>query len=185
MKIAFLDRDGVINKEKNYLYKREDWEYTYNCIDGLRALSSLGFKFIVITNQAGIARGYYSEEDYQKLTDWYVSDLDDKGISILEVFHCPHHPNGKVDKLSMVCDCRKPSPGLLHAALKKYDIDKAESILIGDKTSDIEAGVAWGIPEGNAFLVKTGHELPQHKILNNVFQDLLSVSVELKERLNE
>ncbi|MDE1223759.1 HAD family hydrolase [Vibrio aestuarianus] len=155
IKVAFLDRDGVINKEVNYLHKIEDFEYTGGCIAGLKKLRALGYEIIIITNQAGIARGYYSEIQYQLLTDWYRADLKEKGIDVLDIFHCPHHPDGTLANLSKDCDCRKPSPGMIEQAKSKYFIDIKKSILVGDKNSDIHAGERAGITR--CFLVKTGH----------------------------
>ncbi|MDE1474595.1 HAD family hydrolase [Xenorhabdus bovienii] len=174
IKVAFLDRDGVINKEVNYLHKIEDFEYTSRCITGLKKIRDLGYKIIIITNQSGIARDYYSEKEYQLLTDWYRNDLKEKGIDILDIFHCPHHPDGIVPELSKECYCRKPSPGMIEQARKKYSIDIKSSILVGDKNSDIHAGEHAGIPR--CFLVKTGHPTPEpteNAILSN---NLLTIS---------
>lgn len=159
MKVAFLDRDGVINQEINYLNKIKDFEYTPNCIEGLQCLAELGFKFIIVTNQAGIAKGYYTHTQYGILTDWYLADLTSKGISILDVFHCPHHPQGVVPRYSYECACRKPKAGMLLEAAGKFDIDMELSIMVGDKLSDVAAGRIVGI--NKLFLVKTGHALPK------------------------
>ena len=128
-----------------------------------------------MTNQAGIARGYYSEQQYQKLTDWYLNNLEKNGIEILDVFHCPHHELGSVEHLSFNCRCRKPEPGMLLDALHKYDIDIANSILIGDKVSDAECGIKIGIP--NNYLVRSGHEITIDVELNySVYKNLYEVS---------
>lgn len=154
MKVAFLDRDGVINKDVNYLYKIEDFVYVPKAIIGMKKLQLLGYKLIIITNQAGIARGYYNENDYNILTDWMKNDLKNKGVCLLDVFHCPHHPDGVVKSLSISCNCRKPGIGMLQKASLKYSFDITSSILIGDKISDINAGLSYGIR--NNFLVTTG-----------------------------
>lgn len=178
LKVAFLDRDGVINKEVNYLYRIEDFEFTTDCIDGLSKLRDLGYKFIIITNQAGIARGYYSEQEYQLLTDWYVSVLKKNGIDILDIFHCPHHPDGSIGQYSKRCHCRKPSPGMIEQACSKYPIDLFRSILVGDKNSDMYTAIYAGIPK--YFLVKTGHTI-KSPVGNAIISDtLLSVSSFLK-----
>lgn len=177
MKVAFLDRDGVINTEVNYLHKVEDFQYTPNCIEGLIVLRDLGYKFIVVTNQAGIARGYYTEEIYEALTTWYVNDLKDKGIEILKVYHCPHHPNGKVISLAFNCECRKPKPGMILEAIRDFNVDTDESLLIGDKVSDIEAAKSANIKQ--SFLVETGHKVDNE--LFSTYPDILSIAKEISK----
>ena len=178
MKVAFLDRDGVINKEVNYLHKIEDFAYTENCIEGLKNLKSLGFEIIIVTNQAGIARGYYTEEQYKLLTQWYLADLCKAGVKVLDVFHCPHHVNGSVPGLSIDCACRKPKAGMLNKAIEIYDIDVKNSILVGDKISDIEAGIKAGI--GTNYLVSSGHCISlEFDSEYPVFDNLYGVSISL------
>nr|WP_321278103.1 HAD family hydrolase [uncultured Vibrio sp.] len=173
-KIAFLDRDGVINKEVNYLHEIAKFEFTPGCIDGLKILQDYGFEFIIITNQAGIARGYYTVEDYHHLTDFYLKKLKSFGIDILDVFYCPHHKDGVIKKYSLDCVCRKPSTGMLTAACEKYNIDLSQSILIGDKLSDVEAGAAFNVSRN--FLVETGHEVPEISNEFVVFPTLLELA---------
>jgi D-glycero-D-manno-heptose 1,7-bisphosphate phosphatase len=181
IKVAFLDRDGVINKEVNYLYKIEDFEYTDSCIEGLKNLQILGYEIIIITNQAGIAKGYYSVEEYQLLTKWYINDLNSKGISILDVLYCPHHQNGVIEELSIVCSCRKPKPGMLIDSQFQYNIDMVKSFLIGDKETDIIAAENAGVAK--TYLVSSGHELTdQEKKKYSVYSNLFEVSLSL---LNE
>ncbi len=155
IKVAFLDRDGVINKEVNYLHKVEDFEYTENCIEGLKNLKKMGYEIIIVTNQAGIARGYYTEQQYQKLTDWYLADLGKYGIAILDVFHCPHHPQGNVPEYAISCSCRKPKSGMFEQAFSKYEIDIDNSLMVGDKESDLLAAQGVGIKK--IILVESGH----------------------------
>ncbi|NVJ60870.1 MAG: HAD family hydrolase [Gammaproteobacteria bacterium] len=145
MKVIFLDRDGVINVDTGHLYKIGDWKFTSNCVKALKSFVKKGFEIIVITNQAGIAKGYYSVHDYNVLTDWYVNYLANKDVPILDVFYCPHHPEGNIDEFSVSCNCRKPKPGLIESAFVKYDIDIANSFLVGDKISDIRAGSEAGL----------------------------------------
>lgn len=179
MKVAFLDRDGVINKEKNYLYRIEDFEYVGNVIEGLRNLVSLGYHLIIITNQSGVARGFYPLTAVESLHCWIKRDLKRYGVDILDIFFCPHHPEGLISRYAIECDCRKPHPGMLTRAKMKYDIDMKNSLLIGDKLSDINAGKNAGIK--NLFLVRSGHELTD-VVLKDVlvFDDLYSVSDSLK-----
>jgi len=169
-----LDRDGVINKEVNYLHNIDEFEFTIDCIEGLRRIRDLGYEIIIITNQAGIARGFYSEEHYHILTDWYRAILKDNGIDILDIFYCPHHPSGNVKEFSRHCYCRKPSPGMIDQACAKYPIDLMNSILVGDKNSDMYAAIRAGIPR--FFLVKTGHliDMPADNAI--ISETLLSIS---------
>jgi D-glycero-D-manno-heptose 1,7-bisphosphate phosphatase len=140
VKALFLDRDGVINIEKDYLYKIEDFEF----IDGVFTLckyyQKLGYIVVVVTNQSGIARNYYTEEDFDKLTSWMLKEFSSQDIDIKMVYHCPHHPD-----ISGECSCRKPNPGMLIQAAKELNIDLKNSIIIGDKERDVLAGINAGL----------------------------------------
>jgi D-glycero-D-manno-heptose 1,7-bisphosphate phosphatase len=148
IKTIFLDRDGVINKEKNYVYKVDDFEFIDGVFDVCKYFSSLGYKIIVVTNQSGISRGYYTESDFQYLNYWMIQQFRLHNISILDTFYCPHLPKAR-------CQCRKPKPGMLLQAQKKHDIDMKKSWLIGDKEDDIIAAKNSGID--NTILVKSAH----------------------------
>jgi D-glycero-D-manno-heptose 1,7-bisphosphate phosphatase len=139
-KALFLDRDGTINIEKNYVYKIEDFKFIDGIFEIISAYLNQGFLIIIITNQSGIARGYYTEDEYQKLTKWMINEFKTKGIDITKVYHCPHHP-----KVTGNCECRKPNPGMILKAINEFNINPANSILIGDKKSDILAGEKAGI----------------------------------------
>ena len=143
MNVAFLDRDGVINKDAGYTYKIDDFEFIDGCIDALKTIQEKNYKIIIVTNQSGIGRGYYSEADYQKLTRWYRQQLLDQGITITDVFHCPHTP-------ASLCDCRKPREGLFLQAAQKYAIDFSSSFMVGDKISDLQAAKKAGV---NSFVL--------------------------------
>ncbi len=132
MKVAFLDRDGVINKDTGYTYKIDDFEFTDGCITALKTLQKNNYKIIVVTNQSGIGRGYYSEADYKTLTHWYCTQLEQQGVYITNVFHCPHTPEDN-------CNCRKPAEGLFLQAAEQYNIDFSASLMVGDKLSDLIA----------------------------------------------
>lgn len=139
-KALFLDRDGVINIEKDYLYKKEDFEFIDGIFDLCRFFQEKAYEIFVVTNQSGIARGYYSEDDFQLLTQWMVEAFKKEKIMIRDVYHCPHHPD-----ISGPCECRKPKPGMLNDAITTYDIDVVGSLLVGDKERDIQAGQAAGL----------------------------------------
>jgi D-glycero-D-manno-heptose 1,7-bisphosphate phosphatase len=141
-KALFLDRDGVINVEKEYLYKSEDFEFIDGIFELCRHYQDRGYLLFIVTNQSGIARRYYTEEDFHKLTHWMKKEFAKEGIEIQDVYFCPHHP-----KISGECSCRKPKPGMLLKAAQEYDIDLKNSIMIGDKERDIEAALNAGLKE--------------------------------------
>lgn len=175
-KIVFLDRDGTINIEKSYLHKWEDFEFEKNAIAGLIKLKDMGFEFIVVTNQSGIARGYYTEEDLILLNSKMTEKLKEYDINILDCYYCPHHPEKGVGEYKIDCSCRKPEPGMLLKGIDKYDVDLKKSYIVGDKLSDLEAGERVGI---KSILVKTGYgknivEKCQGKY--DVAEDLLDVA---------
>ena len=148
---VFLDRDGTLNIEKNYLYRFEDWEWIPSAVDAIRQINTLGYLAVVVTNQAGIARGYYSEEAVGCLHRKINQLLADEGAKIDAFYVCPHHPeHGNVRD----CDCRKPGIGMLSQAQRDLSIDFKTSWLIGDKLSDIEAGSIAGV---KSILVRTGY----------------------------
>jgi len=142
----FLDRDGVINIEKNYLHKKEGFEF----IDGIFALCqsyvAKDYYIVVVTNQSGIARGYYSEADFSNLTAWMIDSFANHDIKINQVYHCPHHPD-----ISGECECRKPKPGMLLQAANDFNIDLENSVLVGDSERDIQAAYAAGLKETYLF----------------------------------
>jgi len=145
-KALFLDRDGVVNVEKEYLYKIEDFEFIEGIFDLCRHYQSLGYLIFIVTNQSGIARKYYSEADFSTLTQWMIDAFKKEGVTITKVYHCPHHP-----KISGACSCRKPEPGMLFQAAKEYNIDLSQSIMIGDKERDVQAGINAGLRENYLF----------------------------------
>lgn len=151
-KAVFLDRDGVINKEKNYLYQKKDFEFIDGVFEACRYFQKIGYQLIVVTNQSGIARSYYQKEDFYKLTKWMLKQFENQGIKILDVFFCPHGPES-------TCNCRKPKPGMLLEAKEKHKIDMKNSWMIGDKEADVGAANAAGIK--NTILVKTGHDIDE------------------------
>lgn len=145
-KYVFLDRDGTIIKDKGYMYKAEDIQFLPGAIDGLKKLQTLGYQFIIITNQSGIARRYYSLKDAQRFNRELIKRLEKRGIGIKKIYFCSHHPD-----FTGECDCRKPGVKLAVTAQKEFGIDLEKSIFIGDKDCDIELGKKCS---GMTFLVK-------------------------------
>ena len=152
-KAAFLDRDGVINKDKAYVHRWEDFEFVPGAIEGMRRLQDAGYALVIVTNQSGLARGYYTEVQYQALTEALQQELAGQGVKLDGVYHCPHHPKGSVPELAIDCDCRKPEPGMLLQAARELGLSLTDSLLVGDKPSDIEAARAAGV--GRAYLVQS------------------------------
>lgn len=153
---VFLDRDGTLNIDKGYVHRIEDWEWIPGAIDAIAALKKTGFLVIVVTNQAGIARGYYDEADMNSLHATINMELQKHGAPIDGFYYCPHHPEfGEVRE----CECRKPMPGLIEQARQDFAIDLGRSWLVGDKVSDIQAGLVAGV---KSILVLTGYGNKEH-----------------------
>jgi D-glycero-D-manno-heptose 1,7-bisphosphate phosphatase len=149
---VFLDRDGTINAEQGYLYRVEDCRFLPGVKEAVKRLNGAGFLVVVVTNQSGIARGYYSEADLEKLHQYMENEFAASGARIDGWYYCPHHPDFPAD--SEVCDCRKPLPGMLLAAAEELGIDLSSSWMVGDKSADVEAGIAAGC---RPILVRTGY----------------------------
>jgi D-glycero-D-manno-heptose 1,7-bisphosphate phosphatase len=144
-KALFLDRDGVINVDRNYVFRIEDFEFVPGIFELCRAAQDTGLVTIVITNQAGIARGYYSEDDFRRITSWMLDQFRLRGILIGHVYHCPFHPTAGIGEYRRESFDRKPNPGMILKARDDFALDLASSVLIGDKDSDLEAGRAAGV----------------------------------------
>ncbi len=155
-KAAFLDRDGVINLDRAYVHKWEEFEFVPGSVDAMRRLKQAGYALVVVTNQSGLARGMYTEEQYQTLTAHMRQALAEAGAEVDAVYHCPHHPKGNVPQLAVDCDCRKPEPGMILRAARDLGLSLADSILVGDKPSDIKAARAAGV--GRAFIVQSDND---------------------------
>ncbi|WP_051216905.1 D-glycero-alpha-D-manno-heptose-1,7-bisphosphate 7-phosphatase [Butyrivibrio fibrisolvens] len=136
-KAVFLDRDGTINIDKDYLFRKEDFEYLDGAVEGLRILQEAGYLLIIVTNQSGIARGFYSEEEYKQLEQWMIEDLKAKGVSIAKCYYCPHHPQASVQEYRVNCKCRKPELGLFEEAIRELNVDVVNSFAIGDRLRDL------------------------------------------------
>jgi len=172
-KAVFLDRDGVINKEIGYLNQIKDFEFIDGIFETSQYLVSLGYKLIVITNQSGIGRGYYSLKDYKKLTAWMIKEFSKKNVVITDVFHCPHKPEEK-------CLCRKPKPTMVNKACEKYNIETLDSWMIGDTEKDIETGLSSGIK--NTILLRSGHPIDEkNSKASYILDSILNVQSIIKE----
>jgi len=185
-KAIFLDRDGTINVEKDYIYKSEDLVFEEGSIEALKTFKNLGYILIVVSNQSGIARGYFTEEDLNIFNNNMNEILKKNGVEITEFYCCPHHPDG-IEEYKKVCECRKPNNKMIEDAIKKYNINREKSYMIGDKTSDIGAGLKSNL---KTVLVKTGYGLKDmEKVDKNetlIYENLKDFSEILKrEKLNE
>jgi D-glycero-D-manno-heptose 1,7-bisphosphate phosphatase len=141
----FLDRDGVINVDKGYVHRIADFEFTAGAFDLCKTAQDVGLVPIVITNQAGIGRGFYTEGDFQRLTAWMLEQFHARGIRMGQVYHCPYHPTAGIGDYRRESYDRKPNPGMILRARDELDLDLSHSVLVGDKDSDIEAGVTAGV----------------------------------------
>jgi len=148
-KAIFLDRDGVINKEKNYLYKISDFEFIDGVFDAMKYLQKKGYKLFIITNQSGIGRGYYTKKDFSILTAWLLREFQKRNINISQIEYCPHIPSDN-------CKCRKPDILMIDNILSKHNIDLDSSWLIGDKSSDIKCAENANIKY--TIQVRSGHD---------------------------
>ncbi len=141
---VFLDRDGTINVEKGYVHKIEDFEFIPGAPLAIRLLRDAGFLLIVVTNQSGVARGYYPLEAVHRLHRYMDDELARFGAAVDAYYVCPHHPQGGMNEYSKICECRKPLPGMLLEAARNFSINLASSYMIGDKQSDVEAAFKAG-----------------------------------------
>lgn len=141
----FLDRDGVINEDVGYLHRVEQFRFLPGVLDACKQMHEAGYALVVVTNQSGIARGYYSEVQFQQLTHWMTQQFAQAGAPLAGVYFCPHHPEFAVAGQAVPCSCRKPEPGMLLQAAAELELDLAKSIMVGDKEDDVRAGRAAGV----------------------------------------
>lgn len=170
---VFLDRDGTINIEKEYLYQAEDFEFIPGAAEAIRLLNLAGIMVVVVTNQSGVARGFYTEDDVENLHRHIDRELERYGARVDLWLYCPHHPAGR-GSYALPCNCRKPLPGMLQEAAARHDIDLEGSTMIGDKLADIEAGMAAGC---RTVLVRTGYGADAEQFVGprtTICDDLLS-----------
>jgi D-glycero-D-manno-heptose 1,7-bisphosphate phosphatase len=143
---AFLDRDGVINIDRGYVYRREDFDFVPGVLEGAQRLHELGYALVVASNQSGIGRGLYSESDFQALSEWMKTQFLAAGAPLSGIYYCPHHPTDATAPYLRACECRKPAPGMLLTAACDLNLDLPSSAMFGDRLSDLEAARTAGIP---------------------------------------
>ncbi|MCF2901685.1 MULTISPECIES: D-glycero-beta-D-manno-heptose 1,7-bisphosphate 7-phosphatase [unclassified Pseudoalteromonas] len=138
-KVLFLDRDGVVNADHGYVYKPDEFEFLPGVFDACKKFIDAGYEIVIVTNQSGIGRGYYSEQDFLNLTDWMKAEFMRHDVPILDVYFCPHHPTKAEPAYLQDCHCRKPAPGMLLQAIEEHSITPSQSIMVGDKLGDLIA----------------------------------------------
>ena len=164
-KAIFLDRDGVINKEVDHLSDPKDFEFIDGSIEALKLLKQKNFLLIVITNQAGIARGFFTEETLKKIHDKMIKILKQNNLRLDDIYYCPHHP-----EFTGPCDCRKPKPGMILKAKIKHNIDLTNSFMVGDTLNDIQTGRA---VDCKTVLLLTGYGTEEQKKIGTIVPDMI------------
>lgn len=166
----FLDRDGVININKGYVHKPEDCEFIEGIFNLVRRANQLTYKVIVVTNQAGIGRGYYSEEIFLSFSAWMKKEFQKHDAILDEIYFCPHHPVHGIGEYLKPCECRKPAAGMLMQAKEVHNIDMSRSIMVGDSLSDIAAANAANVRYRywlNDSLTLKKNEYEDNQVFNN------------------
>ena len=169
LKLCLLDRDGVLNIDKEYLHRTEDVEWVPGSREAIVWLNRQGIQVVVVTNQSGVARGYFTEDTVIKLHDWMAEEVKKCGGKIAAFYYCPHLPGASVKQYDVECECRKPKPGMVLQALKDFGVQPCNAFLIGDSPRDIEAADAAGV---NGFLYTGGSLLG---FVQKVMRDMGSV----------
>lgn len=180
----FLDRDGVINIDHAYVSKQEDFEFVDGIFELCRSAKQLGYLIFVVSNQAGIGRGYYTEQDFLKLSDWMCGVFSAQGVVIDKVYFCPSHPEHGVGEYKMDSPYRKPGPGMILQAAEEFSIDLARSVLVGDKESDIQAGIAGGVGV-NFLYCPLGTERPMYSAASAVIDRVTDVTAVLHSMIEQ
>ncbi len=175
-KAAFLDRDGVINIDHAYVSRIEDFELIDGVLEAARRLHEAGFCLVVVTNQSGIGRGYYTEADFEALNISMCRMFEKAGAPIAGIYFCPHHPEKALGPYRVACTCRKPQPGMILRAAQELCIDLSQSLIFGDKESDMKAGLAAGIPR-RILLGKDGQAVPQPSASSTAVSQSLATAV--------
>lgn len=169
-KAAFLDRDGTINVDKGYVHKVEDFEFITGIFDLCRLFRDRQYKIVIISNQSGIGRGYFTEDQLNDLNEWIEGRFNNQGISISKFYFCPHHPTKGIGQFKKACDCRKPQPGMILRAQKELNLNLKESLLVGDQPTDVQAGTNAGIKQN--FLIGHPHHLSKALNSCHLFENL-------------
>jgi len=141
----FLDRDGVINVDHGYVHRAEDTQFVSGIFDLVRAANERQWPVVVVTNQAGIGRGFYTEEIFHGYMQWMRAQFIAQGAHLDYVYFCPHHPTHGLGVYAMACDCRKPAPGMFLQAIEEHGIDPGQSVMVGDSPKDVAAAQAAGV----------------------------------------
>ncbi|TDK66529.1 D-glycero-alpha-D-manno-heptose-1,7-bisphosphate 7-phosphatase [Sapientia aquatica] len=179
-KALFLDRDGVINHDEGYTSKIEDFRFIDGIFELCREAKRQGYLIIVVTNQAGIGRGYYTEQDFLILTDWMKKRFEEEGAPITDVYFCPYHAEHGVGEYKKESLDRKPNPGMLLKAAEKYQIDLSRSIMIGDKESDMEAAGNAGVSGKVIFSLDASENLGSNHYMTTLSFDFCLKSLQTK-----
>ncbi|MBN2225199.1 MAG: D-glycero-beta-D-manno-heptose 1,7-bisphosphate 7-phosphatase [Deltaproteobacteria bacterium] len=151
---VFLDRDGTINVEVGYLSRPEDFVLIDGSAQAIKRLNEAGFLVVVVSNQSGVARGYFGEREVARVNETMAGQLEGLGARLDAVYYCPHYPEGTVEKYRRECNCRKPGPGMVRRAQEQFDIDVSRSYVVGDHRGDIVLAKNVG---ARSILVVTGH----------------------------
>jgi D-glycero-D-manno-heptose 1,7-bisphosphate phosphatase len=178
-KAVFLDRDGTINVDKGYLHRIADFEFIPGAREALARLYRAGWRVVIVTNQSGVARGYYTEDDVLALHEWLRETLAEDGVYISGIYHCPHHPHGTIARYSRECDCRKPGLGLFYRAAAELGLDIDASAAMGDRARDLQI---CGVSKCAGYLLgntETEADLPSGVKRAN---DLLAAAKDILER---
>jgi D-glycero-D-manno-heptose 1,7-bisphosphate phosphatase len=171
--VLFLDRDGIVNQDKHFVSKIEDIAFVEGIFQLCKYFKAQGYEIVIITNQSGIARGLFSEQDFQRVMTFILEEFKRNEVEILDFFHCPHGPDDK-------CECRKPLPGLFAQAIQKFNILAQDCISIGDRERDILAAISAGIPQNYLLL---GRELGADQISGPIIVRSLTEIVEIHQSL--
>ena len=180
---VFLDRDGIVNVDKGYVYRKKDFTFNDDIFNLCRLLQEKKFKIFIITNQSGIGRGFYTLKDFNLLNNWMLGVFKEHDILISKIYFCPHHPTEGKEEFKAACNCRKPAPGMILQARKEFDLDLKASILIGDSFTDIQAGINAGI--GQNYWVGGKDPADMNPVATVCIDDLKSLIAFLTSQFNK